>query len=526
MTNKQLLTLSMIALAVPAGKAAAAPVAEQGDGFGVSATSGDFNGDGFIDTAIGVYGQMVNGVMYAGAVDIFYGTSAGPSTVPFVLTQDGTGDDVAASDRFGEVLAAGDFNNDTFSDLVVGLPREDKGTKVDSGIVQVFAGSMAGLVASSNQLWQQGAGSVGTIEGSNTAGDLFGSSLAVGDFDGDLVDDLAVGSPGESVGSLARAGATSVIYGLAGTGLAAARNKMFHQETTGIDGNAEAGDACGFSLAAGDFNFDLRDDLAIGCPGEGTTTSSASSFGDGAVHVLYGAATTGLKALNSQLWYEGVLGLPARTWPGEHFGNALATGDFDGDNRDDLAVGIPMMRVTGTVSGVAKTWDFAGGVQIIYGVGGTGLNGARTFLLTEYKMGETVNDAGRGDMFGSRLATGYMDAGAFADLLVGAPDESLTTTIYDSGKVFAVYGASAGITAAAHKMWHRNLRNVLGDCAAQDAFGWALTVADINNDTLDDAVITAPNATNAGGVQFTGNASLLRGSATGLTEVGNSLLSE
>ena len=45
-------------------------------------------------------------------------------------------------------------------------------------------------------------------------GDGFATDLAVGDFDGDGLDDLAAGIPGEDIGDLTDAGGVVVAYGV------------------------------------------------------------------------------------------------------------------------------------------------------------------------------------------------------------------------------------------------------------------------------------------------------------------------
>ena len=87
-----------------------------------------------------------------------------------------------------------------------------------------------------------------------------------GDFNGDGFADLAVGAPGEDLGS-PDAGAVNVLYGSA-AGLTSAGNQFWHQNSPGIAERADAGDLFGSALAAGDFNGDGFDDLAIGVPAE------------------------------------------------------------------------------------------------------------------------------------------------------------------------------------------------------------------------------------------------------------------
>jgi len=106
-------------------------------------------------------------------------------------------------DQFGCALASGDFNGDNAADLAVGVPYEDVRTTSNAGLVNVLYGSHDGLSAVGNQFWNQGSPG---IAGSPEAYDRFGRALAAGDFNGDGFDDLAIGVPGESIGTTKKSG--------------------------------------------------------------------------------------------------------------------------------------------------------------------------------------------------------------------------------------------------------------------------------------------------------------------------------
>jgi hypothetical protein len=84
------------------------------------------------------------------------------------------------------------------------------------------------------------------------------------DFNNDGFGDLAVGVPGEDLGSATDAGAVSVLYGSAG-GLAS-NGQVLTQDTAGVPGVSEDGDRFGTALVAGEFNGDAFGDLAVGAP--------------------------------------------------------------------------------------------------------------------------------------------------------------------------------------------------------------------------------------------------------------------
>src|SRR4029453_4868269 len=131
----------------------------------------DFNGDGFDDLAIGVPGEDLGTGIFAGAVDILYGSAGGLAGTNQLLTQANP----EAVDLFGFAVAKGDFNADGFTDLAVGAPtgavggapREGGGAAGSGGAVNVFYGSADGLPATSQVL----------LQGNPELGDRFGFAL-------------------------------------------------------------------------------------------------------------------------------------------------------------------------------------------------------------------------------------------------------------------------------------------------------------------------------------------------------------
>ncbi|MFV2040010.1 MAG: lamin tail domain-containing protein, partial [Acidimicrobiales bacterium] len=169
------------------------------------------------------------------------------------------GDDTCAETRArGFERASSDFDGDGYDDLAVGVPGEDFGTRKNAGSVVVIPGRANGIARSRGKVWSQR----GKIAGTPATSDRFGEALAVGDFDGDGYDDLAVGVPGEDVGGNNDAGSVNVIYGSA-SGLATTRNAALTQ-TDGKSSGAERGDEFGSALTSGDFDGDGYDDLAVG----------------------------------------------------------------------------------------------------------------------------------------------------------------------------------------------------------------------------------------------------------------------
>ncbi len=217
---------------------------------------------------------------------------------------------------------AADFNCDGFDDLVMGAP----GSASFAGRMHILYGTTAGLSASGDQLIDQ---ATTGVEGTPEALDSFAASLAAGDFNGDGCDDAVAGVLGEDDFR----GAASVLYGAA-SGVTATGDQLWTQDSSGIEGVAEAYDYFGASATTGDFNDDGYHDLAVGVMGEEISGVTYA----GAINVIYGSSG-GLTNAADQVFYRGNSGVLGSSSASAMFGTALADGDFNGDGRDDLAVG-------------------------------------------------------------------------------------------------------------------------------------------------------------------------------------------
>ncbi len=362
-----------------------------------------------------------------------------------------------------------EFGEDDYDDLVIGVPYDKVGAH-HPGTVAVFYGSSYPGLSGVNGLWDQNAS--GAWNGAED-GDEFGKALAAGDFDGDGYYDLAVGVPHEDFEnpwSFGNAGAVTILYGAA-SGVTS-RSQLFYQN---LLTDAATGDRYGSALAAGDFNGDGYDDLAVGVPGE----DSLVAIDIGAVNIVYGRAI-GLGSTGKQQWHQDVPGILNSAEPGDEFGSALATGDFNGDRYADLAIGIPGED------------SEAGAVSVLYG---------GPLRLTEVgnefwqqKIGNS-DAAEAGDRLGWALAAGNFDGDRYTDLAIGVPYEDIEGIVvkFNAGAVDVVYGSASGLYNK-HGWWfHQDLLDLTDTAEGGDTFGWALAAGDFDGNGCDDLAVGVPH---------------------------------
>ncbi|MFD0686740.1 FG-GAP and VCBS repeat-containing protein [Actinomadura fibrosa] len=246
----------------------------QGESFRVATTAADFTGDGYADLAYAVSWAPIDGDDYWIRFNVHPGSANGVSATPAYTS----------SEAAPQSLASGDVNGDGKADLVAGFPDDGKG-----GQVRVYSGTASGL-GSATVIDQDSEGVPGTEE----PDDLFGAAVAAGDVNGDGKADVAVGAPEEAIGTTAKAGAVTVLYGGSG-GLTGTGAQQFGEGTAGVPGSVETNDRFGSQVSLADLGGDGKADLTVGSSGENGT--------EGALYVLNGTAsgvtTTGIKAFSS-----------------------------------------------------------------------------------------------------------------------------------------------------------------------------------------------------------------------------------
>jgi hypothetical protein len=286
--------------------------------------------------------------------------------------------------------------------------------------------------------------------GADEAGDRFGAALAAGDFDGDGYQDLASGVPGEN--------GTGMVMVMKGDGLSLSWWQLLNQPQLG--GSAEPFDRFGGALAAGDFDADGFDDLAVGVNGE-----SVDGVEDAGAVFVYKGSVTGL-----QPWkiLTQTVGNASLNMVADAFGSALVAGDFDNDGRDELAIGAPL---DASASGQPRA-----GAVFVYEV----TSGVWVF---KNKLAQSAaQNVLSGDRFGIALAAGQLDASGGEDLVVGSPEDGSSTKgagtvfVYRQGKTY----------------WTSLVQPAGAAPASADQFGLAVAIGDVDLNYRVDVVVGAP----------------------------------
>ncbi|REJ82786.1 MAG: hypothetical protein DWQ36_05810 [Acidobacteria bacterium] len=444
------------------------------DQFGTALATCDFDGDGFPDLAVGAPGDKFFGNLLedSGAVSVLYGGPAGLSASDDQILYQNGNSLPESDDFFGSALAAGHFNDDLYCDLAVGSPGEDLNGDEDVGAFDVFYGSSSGLEDTSTTFYQVGPPTLNNHGSTPEAFDQFGSSFAVGNFNGDAYHDLAVGAPLENWNTTTNSGHVIVYHGSA-TGLVV--HSGWSQARADIQGVEEAGDEFGHSLAAGDFDDDGFDDLAIGVPGQEIDGDVRS----GAVSVIVGSAT-GLTPDADLLYSQDTPGIGPASEPDDEWGRVLAAGNFNGDDYEDLAVGSPLEGLVGASD--------AGAFGVMYG-SVFGPLAASYDSYTQDQIGGGGASEG-GDQFGYSLAAGNVDGDEYDDLLIGSPFEDVVA-IVNAGAFVIAYGSDQGIQPE-RADWITQAAISVETSETADYFGMTVAFGDFDRDGHYEAVIAAP----------------------------------
>jgi len=364
------------------------------------AAAGDVNADGADDLLIGASCESAAGSC-AGAVYLVHGPFTAGSVSLSSATAKLTGEDEDDNAGFS-VASAGDINGDGYDDILVGAPYHAANGRADAGAAYVVHGPVSGTVSLSSadarllgeDYWAMSGWSVSSIADLDSdgydevavgargwqvavgtyrngavnvlpgplSGDIdlatadalltgvslnayAGSALNAADMDGDGLEELLVGAPGQGVLWTCDGVAYLVDTPVSGQASLNSATAALHGE--------DSFDAAGSAVdSAGDVDGDGQMDLIVGAPDEGTAGTSA-----GAGYLVYGGGLSG----NIDLTVAGA------KFTGEAAFDALGTavcavGDTNGDGFDDFVISAPSESEAGAYAGAVYLYLGSGGM--------------------------------------------------------------------------------------------------------------------------------------------------------------------
>lgn len=326
-----------------------------------------------------------------------------------------------------------------------------------------------------------------TINGIDLGDNLGFSASEAGDFNGDGIADIIIGAPSADPNGTSVAGESYVIFGGAGVGSSGSFDLASLNGNNGFVLNGiDARDLSGFSVSeAGDFNNDGFDDVIIGAPNADALPFAGESY------VVYGGPDQGFGGSLDLANLDGgngfvIFGVDNNDRSGLSVSSA---GDVNGDGIGDLIIGAPEASPNGFSSGQSF---------VLLGGSGIGSDGSFNLANLDGSNGFAINGI---DQFADRSGRSVSGAGdvngdGFDDLIIGAPGAD-PNDVANAGESYVVFGGPNVGSSGSLELANLNGGNgfVLNGFSRNNPAGETVSgIGDINNDGIEDIIVTSPSA--------------------------------
>ena len=400
---------------------------------------------------------------------------------------------VAQDGRLGDSVSnAGDLNGDGLPDILVGARDVDITGENNEGQVSVIFGSDSNF---------DGRLEVSSLDGSNgfningfSREQRLGFSVSnAGDVNSDNVDDIIIGANGTN----SNRGDSYIIFGNSGIGNGIDLLALDGSNGFKVDGIIE-GDRLGEAVTnAGDLNGDGIDDVAVAA----SFVEANGNDNAGATYVVFGQDggfpddldLTTLDGTNGFV----INGADFNDFSGRSLSSA---GDLNGDGVDDLLIGAPLAD--------PGDREDAGTTYVVFGQQG-GFNAELNLDSLNGTNGFTINGIDAGDASGTAIsALGDINNDGFSDIGIGAPAADVSngeTTNENAGEGYVIFGSNTGFTEGFFFLSSLDGSNgfTVNGINVDDQLGTAISgVGDVNNDEIDDFIISAVGAEEGAGTSY------------------------
>lgn len=440
---------------------------------GISATTGDLNGDGIDDIFLVVNTVLTPRGLMAGAIYVILGSRTFSTRVIDLAHNhaDLTVFGGSVFEQLGPGLAVGDINGDGSKDLIF---RQNSSTaeNVVSLLGPLTAGTVVDLATASADIVIRGAPRI----------DGFGNQISAADVNGDETTDVIIGTPAGRGTVYVFMGSTVFKKGVTISLTQAQSDATIQGAFAGSDFGL--GDALGGVISIGDVNGDGIPDILLGVPASLRLGNGPGPTSAGETYIVFGSRSLAGRSIDTGLGQQDltIQGTAATVNTnsgelGDSLGASIVARDIDGDGVADLLIG----------AYGAGLKDFGEAYVVL---GSSELISGGVIKTSEGDQDITISGQEKQAHLGTRVASGDLNGDGISDLILeAAKAETPGGSQQGTGAIYIYFGAKVRppeITKAKFKEGKSQLQ-IIGSELTGDVR------VEINGVLIDREVAFVPN---------------------------------